>query len=34
MRFVSDKLSSIKRELEKNKVDDAVTMDKRHKDDI
>ncbi len=33
-KFVSDKSSSIKPELEKHKVDDAVTVDKKHSNDI
>jgi hypothetical protein len=30
IKFVTDKLSSIEPELEKHKVDDAVTVDKKH----
>jgi hypothetical protein len=32
INFVSDKSSYIKPELEKHKVDDAVTVDKKHSD--
>jgi hypothetical protein len=34
INFVSDKSSSIELELEKHKVDDAVTVDKKHSNDI
>jgi hypothetical protein len=34
IKFVTDKLSSIEPELEKHKVDDAVTVDKKHSNDI
>jgi hypothetical protein len=34
IKFVSDKSLSIEPELEKHKVDDAVTVDKKHSNDI
>jgi hypothetical protein len=34
IKFVTDKSSCIEPELEKHKVDDAVTVDKKHSNDI